>query len=401
MKKGVSWITVAVFGIIFAFISLRGVIRDMFTSSPRIEAAYCLLDVGKYEQAEKSAREYLALYPDDARGRFLLAQILMRREDPPAGEILALVDGSIDRLGRSERPSAWVVKGLAQESLHQLRAAEESYLKAVKLDLRTPRAVWLLMELYYFEGRDAEGEALMLRRIARERSASVRAGFLRDRIRHDVQPLAAAGLIEDLEAPYRLAPDDPHVAAAYGRALVRDGALDEGLEVLKTNRDRHGDAESWLAYLSGLDVAGDVAEMKSTLASLPSSFANDPRFDDLRGQVALNDQDYSAAVAALDSYLSTHPADRKALFRLERALRLGGLTERADEVAGREHDVIAARAEEIELYPQIASLDPRALAADSDLCRRLASLRERLGHPAEAAAWAAIADPPGKANGAK
>ena len=132
--------------------------------------------------------------------------------------------------------------------------------------------------------------------------------------------------------------------------------------------------------------------MKSTLAALPAPFAADPRFDGSRGQVALNDNDFPAAVAALDSYLTIYPADRKALFRLERALRLGGLIARADEVARRGRDIDDARAEQAESYARIANLEPRSIAADPDLCRLLASLRERLGHPAEAAAWTAIAE---------
>lgn len=392
MMKTTLWILVAIVVCVLAVVTVSGSVRDMFTPAPQLDTSLHLLRAGKYEQAEQSLRIYLTWYPDDPQGRLTLAQTLLRRDDPPAREILTLLSGAIDRLDRSECAVAYVAEGQAHEMLHELRAAEACYKQAVALDLRTPQAVWRLMQLYYLEGREGENQAIALRRIARDSSPTIQVRFLRERLRHDIQRLAAGGLVEDLEAPYRLDPTDPHVAVAYGQALVRDGALDEGLEILKANCDRRNDADAWHAYLVGLDDAGEIPALKSTLEQLPKSLAVDPRFADARGQVALNDEDFPTAIAAFDAFLAIRPADRKALFRLERALRLGGQTERADEIARRERDVIAARDEETALYRQISTLDERAIADDAALCRRIADLRARLGHPEEASRWISLAD---------
>jgi thioredoxin-like negative regulator of GroEL len=376
---------------VLALAVYSGAITDMFTPAPQLQTSLRLIEGRKFEEAEDSLRTFLAKYPENMEARLTLAQLLMERDDPPAREILMLLAGPTGRLGRAESAKALIIEGQSHEVLHELRAAEDCYRRAERSGITAPRAVWRLMQLYYLEGRRDENQELVLDFVSRARRPSERASYLREHLRHEVQRLSATGLAEDLKAPYGLDPTDRHVAIAYGRALVGDGQLDEGLSVLKANRDRHADAESWHAYLAGLDESGDHKALKTALSTLPESLAADPRFAGLRGQVALNDGDYSKAVATLEASLAVQRADRKTLFRLERALRLAGSEDRAKEVGRRLNSVVQDHAEQAELYNRLAMLDERGMLDSADLLRRVAEVRRRLGYPDEAALWDALA----------
>jgi len=384
---------------LLALAVFSGAFADMFTPAPRLDTSIRLIESRKFAQAEQALRSFLKRYPDNPQARLMLAELLIQHEEPPAREILSLLSDMRNQRGRVENVVALVVEGQAHELLHELDLAESCYRRALARDPRSPPAVWWLSRLFYLEGRSEEDAAFTLRLASDEPQPLMRAQFLREHLRHEVQRLSPTSIVQDLEAPYRLAPASRHLAIAYGRALVRDGELDKGLAILKANRDRHGDAESWHAYFVGLDQAGDESALKTALSALPRSLAGDPRFAGIRGQAALNDGDYPKAVAALEASLASGPPDRETLFRLERALRLAGETERAAATGRRLNSLVEDRAEQTALYNRLAALDARSLLDSPDLLRRLAALRRRLGHPAEAVLWDALADEAGKSTG--
>ena len=362
----------------------------MFTPAPTLDTARSLMNAGHFAAAEPRIRRYLSAFPDDPEAQLLLAQALVDRPSPDPAAALTLLKRT-RQPDAARRAIALVTEGKALYRLQRHGIAETAWKSALGADRTVPEATWLLVQLYYVEGREDESRALVLSHFAAEPDPRDRVRLLLELVREDVDHLAAAGLIRDLAPAYKETPDDPRVALAFGGALVRDGRVDEGLPLLKVNVDRHkNDAASWEGYLTGLAEAGDPSRFASEVASLPKSLRDSPRFAGFHGRVAQERGDYAGAVAAYRTHLAAAPFDPTRLHRLGRAARLAKEPD-AEAVLKREEEVKATREAQRALYQEVSARPDLGLRPDPDLYHRLADLRESLGHRDEASAWRSLA----------
>ena len=121
--------------------------------------AIALADAGRLDEAAARIRGYVSNHPDDSTANLLLAQMLLKKPDPPpdTGERRpsALAQDALDYLDRV-RPTnpamaatLHLCRGNALDRLARLDEAETAWLDALKADPRAPEAGWNLLHLYY------------------------------------------------------------------------------------------------------------------------------------------------------------------------------------------------------------------------------------------------------------
>jgi tetratricopeptide (TPR) repeat protein len=365
---------------------------------PSLEDAIALAEAGRLDEAEARLRARLAVDPNDEATHLLLAQVAVRRLDAP--EALAgrspedwarLALDHLDRVHTSDPNRAvmlQVCRGRALHRLLRLEEAEAAWLEALRISPTAPEAGWHLLELYYVQGRQEEARRLALRLHELEPDAHDRVRLLVELLRLDARPPAPGSVAMLLEPVVRRNPHDLHSSIALGLALVRNGELDRGMDLLRRTLDAHPESPAaWEAWLTGLDDGGRLDELGSAVGRIPPALATDPRFARFRGRVAQERQDWKVAAQEYRRGLRHDPHDAKLRYRLARALRQVGATAEAEPL-DREHQAYQAALDEARpLYEEVIAIPTLGVRPHSDLYRRLADHRERMGQPDEARAW--------------
>ena len=110
-------------------------------------------------------------------------------------------------------------------------------------------------------------------------------------------------------------------------------------------------------------------------------------------------RDFPAAIRELEAALAAVPSDRESLHRLGEAYKLAGKTSDAERIKAKEADVEAALVElrgikgktpeEVRsgLFEEVVGRPDFGRVPEPAFYKKLADLRERMGHPDEAKAW--------------
>jgi tetratricopeptide (TPR) repeat protein len=283
-------------------------------------------------------------------------------------------------------------RGKAEYRLGRLDQAEASWLEALRLEPVIPEAGWLLLETYYLQGRSEDARRLALRLHEVEPDPHDRVQYLLELVRHDAQPRAPASLVQWFKPVVEQNPSDRSANLALGLALVHNGQLDQGLELLrravKNHPERH---DAWDGWLTGLDDGGQIETMAEILDRLPPSLAGSPWCAKHTARVAQERGDWTAAAANYRRALESEPHDHRLEYRLSRALRNSKQDAEAARLEQSHRAYTTAMGEVRALYEQANADKTLGLRPQSELCRRLAELRERMGLHEEALAWSRVA----------
>jgi tetratricopeptide (TPR) repeat protein len=369
---------------------------------PEPESAIPLAEEGRFDEAEAIVRAALRDDPGRASARLLLAQILLKRPAPPEdpGQETALgwareALEHVDRIGPPPlrmRALVPVWRGKALLRLGAFDQAEAAWAEALRLDPTSPDAGWGLLEIYYLERRTEDARRLALRLYQVEPDPHDRVQLLLELVRQDAQSPAPGSLVQLLEPAVGRNPDELGPALALGLALVRNGDLDRGLDLLRRSVDAHPQSPiAWESWLMGLDDAGEIDQLGPSLDRLPPTLAADPRFARFRGRLAQERQDWTTAVRELRRALCAEPLDQKLCYRLSRALRQIGATAESEPLDRSYQSYQAALNEVRPLYEEANAIKTLGVEPHPDLYRRLGDLRERMSLRDEATAWYRLA----------
>jgi tetratricopeptide (TPR) repeat protein len=290
------------------------------------------------------------------------------------------------------RPLIPLWRGKALFRLGRLDQAEAAWLEALRLDPSSPDAGWGLLEIYYLETRNDDARRLALRLYDVEPDPHDRVQLLLELVRQDAQPPAPGSLVQWFEPVVRRNPAELGPAVALGLALVRNGDLDRGLDLLRRAVEDHPtNPMAWEGWLTGLDDAGEIDELGQALDRLPPALAAQPRFARFRGRFAQERQDWTAAAREFRRALRAEPLDPKLRYRLSRALRQIGATAEAEPLDRSYQAYQAALSQVRPLYQEANAIKTLGVEPRPDLYRRLADLRERMSLRDEARAWYLLA----------
>lgn len=398
---------------VVAPVSLAGLLTWAFgrPAIPDLDTVAGLATRGHFVAAESALAELLEANPDLAAAHLLAAQLRLDRPEPPtrAGErpdptpahaaLAHLARISPDHSPRDAQVALY--RGKARYRLAQLDAAEAEWLLALELDPTVPEAGWCLLEMYYLEGRAAEGRSLALRLHAVEPDPRDRVQVLLELLRVEAQPIAPESAVQWFEAASRQAPGDLQVDLALGLALARSGKSDRGIDLLARRAREHPDrADAWVAWLTGLDDASEVERLEGAYAELPPALAKLPRFIRFEARLAQERGDLPGAIDAYRRALVAAPTDQTVGYRLARVLRLAGDIAGAERIEADRRVLLDAGRQVRPLYEEANAIPNLGAVPRPGLYRRIADLREAMGFAAEARAWNRLilrdwpADPP-------
>ena len=375
----------------------------MLAPTPALGPGLSLAESGRYAQAEPKLAAYLAYDPSNARAGLAMANVLMNLEPPKVAEAIERLD-AIRAANPSQAAHALMIRGKAHRALDQPGKAESEWREALRRDPMVAEAGMLLLELYYTEGRNDEQHQLALRLHRSEPDPIDRVRLLLEAMRPDAEPLAAAGVIALFRPVVKEHPDDLYPALAYYRALAKDGTgIDEALTGLRRLTEAHpDDLACWDGLLYAMAPV-DLDNLESTIAKLPPEIASSRKLARYRGQLAESKRDFAAAIAQYNLALTEAPADREILHRLGEVLKLAGRETESQAVKRRETEVEAARVElrgikgrepqegRLGVFEEATSLPNLGRTPAAPIYQKLASIRERMGHPDEALAWHKLA----------
>ena len=370
-----------------------------FAPVPALGPALRLVDDGRYAAAEPKLAAYLAYDPSNPRAGLAMADVLLNLEPPKPDDALKRLD-AIRGANPSQAAYALMIRGKAHRALDQPGLAETEWREALRRDPFVAQAGMLLLQLYYTEGRNDELRRLALRLHRTEPDPRDQVRLLLEAMRPDAEPLAAAGVIALFRPVVKEHPDDLYPALAYYRALAKDGTgIDEAITGLRRLAAAHPDEIAcWDGLLFAL-ASVDLDGLESTLAKLPPAIAASPRLARYRGQVAESKKDYARAIAEFNLALAEAPGDKQLLHRLGTMHTLAGHKAESKSIKQREDEVEKAREElrgikgrELEagrlgVFEEATSLPNLGRIPAVPLYQKLASIRERMGHPDEALAW--------------
>ncbi len=368
------------------------------SSRPSVEEAIALADAGRFDQAEAKALDCLSPYHSNDAVHLLLAQIVLKRaevlsaQDPELRSKSALL--ALDHLSRvhpyNPRMSMLfhVSMGNALERLQRLDGAEVAWLDALRISPAAPEAGLKLFNLYYVLGRGADARRIANQLLPRQNDANDRAMILLELIRPDVRPPAPASLIKLLEPVVLRNPGDLQSAMALGLALTRSGQLEEGIDQIRRviqNHPDHIDARDGL--LTALEESGQIVLMGAELERLPTAVAESPRLLKYRARLAQDSNRWSDAVDLYRQALIAEPNNRSVQYRLARLLRQTGRSEEADRIDQRIRRRDAALKELPPLFERALETADMGTCPDTQLCQRIADVRERMQLVEEARGW--------------
>jgi tetratricopeptide (TPR) repeat protein len=358
-----------------------------------------LTSAGRFQDAEEVLAEHLRAVPSDAEARFLLAQLLLERPDglDRPGETTARE--ALDHLARirpesnERRALIRLYEGKAMYRLLRWGECETAMNDALRLDPAVPEAGWILLDLYYLEGRHREASRLVMQLFEVEPDPRDRAQYLLELLRQDVQPLDAASVVEQLTPVVQAEPDAVAPAVALGLAQIHNSHTEPGLEILKQTYDAHrDDPAAWDGLMEGHETAGQPEGTAALLDILPSAFLVDPRFERHRGRVAEWQGNWKAAIDHYEKAIDYDPHDPVLVYRLGLAQRRNGNSAEAERLAANHEDYHSALREALPLYEEANALPDLGVRPYPDVCHRLAVLRGRMLRHEEARAWSELAE---------
>ena len=156
----------------------------------------------------------------------------------------------------AERPESHLNLGLIEQAVGDAAAAEAAYRTALRLDPGFAPAYVNLADLYRAQGRDGEGETLLLQGLAAvpaDASLHHALGLLQVRKGDLTAALGSLARAADL------GPENPRHAYVYALALQRAGEVQSAITILKTGRERHPQDRDLLTALYTMSRdAGDA-----------------------------------------------------------------------------------------------------------------------------------------------
>jgi tetratricopeptide (TPR) repeat protein len=365
---------------------------------PSLDNAIRLAVAGRFDEAEAIVRDYLKADPQSPKAHMLAAQFALNRPVPPAepgdeidpAPALAALD-HLSRIRTEDRflaALAALYRGKAEYRLLRYDDAEASWKDALRLDPKVPEAGWHLLELYYLQGRSEDARNLALRLHEVEPDPRDRVQFLLELLRQDAQVPAPESVARAFEPVVRTNPDDLYSSLALGRALVRSGQVDEGLEVLRRLVQAQPDrADLWDAWLSGFDEAGQIEALARALDHVPPSVVGSPLFARHEALVAQEKGDWQTAARAYRRALQATQDDHRLAYRLGNALRKLGEDSEAERHLARHRAATDVRAEVRAIYNEANAIKDLGQTPHPDLYQRIADIRERCGRVEESLAW--------------
>jgi tetratricopeptide (TPR) repeat protein len=383
--RGPFWILLTVLLLILA--AGAALLWRGLQGPPALDEILALARQRRFDQAQRLMDGYLRAFPDEGRAHLLMAQFAMDRPDPQpevALEHLARIRGGTPREAAVVRFSEG--KALYQQKRYDL--AEASWRRALEIDPTVPEAGWALLDLLDFQGRLDEAHELGMRLHEVEPDPRDRVRLLLEMIRIDIDKVAPGSQVQVFEPVYRQVPENLALARVVGLALIHDSRPEEGLAILEDALRRHPDqADAWDWWLTGLDDAFRPDQLRREFARLPRPLAADPRFAKHEGSVAQSLRDWPRAVAAYRRALAFEPFNGVVLYRLRMALRSSGDTGEADRVERLLTTYQTAFKQMRGVYEEAKAVPTLGIQPHTELCHRLAALREQLGRLDEACAW--------------
>ena len=368
-------------------------------SSRSLDEAIGLASAGRLVEAEEKVRARLAADPTADAAHLLLAQIILKRPDPPPSEPSERRPSqsgqeALDHLDRvrPQNPSMAVIfhlcRGDALNRLMRFDEAEAAWIQALEIDPTAPEVGWNLLTLYYVQGREEESRRLALRLYQVEPDTHDRASLLLELLRRDVRSPAPASIEKILEPVVRYNPRDLYSGVAMGLALTRANKVEPGIDQLRRVVQTHPDrVEAWDGLLTGLDESGQVDVMEQELERLPAALSEAPRFLKHKARIAQDGNRWSEAVDLFRRARSDEPYNRVVEYRLSRALRHVGETDEAGRIEQRVRRREIALQELRPLFDQAAVTPDLGMRPHPELYQRIALARERMQLPEEANAW--------------
>ncbi len=364
-----------------------GLLAWAFQPRPTLDGVDRLILNERFEQAERQIKAYLRAYPAQEEIHLLLAQVAVQQSEPKPK--LALNElRHVHPRNDAIAAHAKLIEGKAKFYLKRYDEAEAALNEALRLNPEIADAGWLLLNIYAMQGRTDDSRRLALKLHEVEPDPHDRVQLLLQLLRENAHPIAAGSIIQQLEPAVAQNPKDLPSTLALGLALVHDGKTDAGLTRLREAVQQHPDStDAWDAYLTGLADAGQMTTLAETLDRLPEALAENSRFDDVRGRVAQERQDWPAAVRFYRPAWERHPDDVKLAYRLSRALRNAGDDNAAQELGPRLARIEEARKSLRELYDQADTLPALGVKPYPDFYQEIAETLETLGRIEEARVW--------------
>jgi Flp pilus assembly protein TadD len=371
---------------------------ESMRARPSLERAIRLADAGRLDDAAKEVRAQLAAAGDEHAAHLLLAQIILKRPDPPSNQAerppSESAQEAMEHLSRI-RPlnsrmavTLQLCRGAALHRLQRFDEAEAAWLEALSINPTAPEAGWNLLTLYYLQGREQEARCLALRLYEVEPDPHDRVLLLLELVRTDARPPAPGSIVKLFAPVVREHPDDLHTAIALGLALTRAGKVGEGIDELRRVVQTHPESvEAWDSLLTGLDESGQVDVIDEELERVPAVLSESPRLWKHRGRVAQGGDRWNEAVDLYRRAQRAEPYNRVVEYRLSRALRHVGEAALAQRIEQRLRRRDVAIQKVRPLYDKATETPGLGTRAHPELYQRIADERERMQLPDEARAW--------------
>lgn len=365
-----------------AVVSWRGI-----QTPPSLEEIRALGRKHQFEQAQGLLRNYLRLFPADDQAHLLMAQLCMDRQEPQPDVALA----HLQRIRTETRQATALLRfyeGRAHYQEKRYDLAETRWEEALALDPIVPEAGWALLDLLDLEGRLEETHQLAMRLHEVEPDPGDRTRLLMEVIRLDVEKVAPGSVVQVFEPVWKAHPENLALGLLLGSALTYNSQSAEGIEVLRDTLHRHPKSvKAWEGWLAGLDDGHEPDLLRQEFSRLPREFATDPRFAKIEGSVAQGLHDWPRAVDAYRRAYEFEPYNGVILYRLRMALRAVGKTGEADRIEKLRTDYETAFKQLRSVYFEAKEIRTLGLRPHSDICHRIADLREKMGRFDEARAW--------------
>jgi tetratricopeptide (TPR) repeat protein len=350
-----------------------------------------LADSGHFDESLSRIEDVLRVDPGNVRLHVIAAELSLDRPDPEPRRALehalSVHGGDPSWMARAE-----VAAGKALYLQQRYDDAETHWLAALRLDPKVPEASWALLDLYYLQGRTDESCELALRQHRIESDRGDRVQFLVELLRQDAEPPDPASVAMRFGPVAAARPRDLRTKLVLAEALIHCSRIDEGVEILEDALQQARDSpDVWRLWLEGLALIGDHARLSNSWREAPSGVRADSRLACQAGDIAWASGDRNGAVTAYRRAWSSRPHDLVAAYRLARALRALGQDDQAGEIDRFLERAKSAKQESGVLYGLLRPFKQAERYPSPDLCRRVATNRERLGRSKEGEAWSKLA----------
>jgi tetratricopeptide (TPR) repeat protein len=377
--------------ILAAMISLMGVgarvLWRELQSPPSLDDVRALARQRQFAQAQALMTRYLQVFPSDHSAHLLMAQVAMDRPDPQPERALE----HLHKIQADTPKDAAIIRFFEGKAYYQQKRydlAESFWNQALELNPTVPEAGWALLDLLDLEARVEEAHRLGMRIYQVEPDPRDRIRALLELTRLDIDKVAPGSQVQIFEPLFKQHPEHLSLALIVGLALIHDSRPEEGIDTLRVALRWHPDsAQAWDGWLTGLDDAHQPEMLRQEFARLPKAMSGDPRFAKHAGAVAQGARDWPAAVRAYRRAYALEPWSGVLLYRLRMALRAAGEKAESDRIDHLLTVYQTAYKQTRAVYTEALSVKTLGLEPHTELCHRLADLREKVGRFDEARRW--------------